>query len=416
MFDMDTSVSISDLAVMTPSAEMGSMLAALDSDLLSRQERVIAIAAYQRMVSHYQAHMYREMDRLLTEEFTLFPDEDLGQSALAVQTEIGAALHLTNRSAEIELTRAVSLRRSSAVWKALERGEIDRYRAQVIVDNTVHLPTEAASWVVEQVIDRATGRTAPQIRTDVQRLCYMASPEFAQLRYGEAVKDRLVQVTTTENGTAMLEARDLPPDRAQAAYQRLSTLARRLKRNDETRTMDQLRADLLIDLLLGTDPAGTDPAGSVDIRVDLTTLTALSENPGELVGFGPVISDIARQVVTQQRQCRWSWTVTDPETGMPLYGGTTKRRPRAETKRKVVAFNPTCVFPGCRMPALQSDLDHRQPYSEGGLTDEENLAPLCRRHHRAKHDLGWTYLPIDHGDFLWTSPLGHRYTTSGRSP
>ncbi|MCZ6455928.1 MAG: hypothetical protein O6650_01630 [Actinobacteria bacterium] len=33
----------------------------------------------------------------------------------------------------------------------------------------------------------------------------------------------------------------------------------------------------------------------VDIRVDLETLTGLTENPGELAGFGPVIADIARR-------------------------------------------------------------------------------------------------------------------------
>jgi hypothetical protein len=34
--------------------------------------------------------------------------------------------------------------------------------------------------------------------------------------------------------------------------------------------------------------------GTVDITVDLRTLLGLTEEPGELGGWGPVIADIAR--------------------------------------------------------------------------------------------------------------------------
>ncbi len=49
----------------------------------------------------------------------------------------------------------------------------------------------------------------------------------------------------------------------------------------------------------------------VDIRVDLETLTGLTENPGELAGFGPVIADIARRVTAEQESAEWRWTVVD---------------------------------------------------------------------------------------------------------
>lgn len=196
----------------------------------------------------------------------------------------------------------------------------------------------------------------------------------------------------------------------------MTKLARRLKKKGESRSMDQLRADLLLELLLGEAAGSGNSSGSVDLRVDLETLAGLSEAPGELLGLGPVISDIARQVAEDQRHCSWLWTVTDPETGMPVHTGITRRRPRRETRRVVEARNPTCIFPGCRMPSGRCDLDHRQLYSQGGATSESNLVPLCRRHHLCRHRLGWRHQPLPRGDHLWTSPLGHRYTTSGRSP
>ncbi|MET0831814.1 MAG: HNH endonuclease signature motif containing protein, partial [Acidimicrobiia bacterium] len=77
---------------------------------------------------------------------------------------------------------------------------------------------------------------------------------------------------------------------------------------------------------------------------------------------------------------------------------------------------PHCVFPGCRRPARSSELDHTTRYAEGGPTLEGNLAPLCTFHHRAKDEGGWRYRRRPNGDHHWTSPHGHTYVTSGRSP
>ena len=368
------------------------------------------------MVSHYQALLYREVATLFAQQVAEDPEAPIEDSAWAVKTELGAALHLSNRSVELLFDLALGLERAPEVGKALGRGRIDLYRAQVLVNSTCHLPDPDVSWVVSQVIEEAEYLTASQLRVRVQRLCYLADPEESRLRYGEAVRNRFVSVRGNEFGTATLEGSDLPPDRAEAAYKRLTRLARRLKKKGESRSMDQLRADLLLELLLGEAEGGASDRGTVDLRVDLETLAGLTDAPGELLGFGPVISDLARQVAEQQRNCRWSWTVTDPVTGMPLHSGTTRRRPRRSVRREVEAQNPSCIFPGCRIPSGRCDLDHRQMYSEGGPTCESNLVPLCRRHHLVRHRLGWRHQPLSRGDHLWTSPLEHRYTTSGRSP
>jgi hypothetical protein len=276
----------------------------------------------------------------------------------------------------------------------------------VLVNSTCHLPDPDLAWVVSQVIEEAEYLTASQLRVRVQRLCYLADPDESRHRYGEAVRNRFVSVRGNEFGTATLEGSDLPPDRAEAAYRQLTKLARRLKRKGESRTMDQLRADLLLELLLSEEQGSGKERGSVDLRVDLETLAGLSEAPGELLGFGPVISDIARQVAEYQRHCSWSWTVTDPGTGMPVHSGITRRRPRRETRRVVEARNASCIFPGCRMASRNCDLDHRQMYSEGGPTCESNLVPLCRRHHRCRHRLGWGHRPLPRGDHLWIHRSG----------
>jgi len=52
------------------------------------------------------------------------------------------------------------------------------------------------------------------------------------------------------------------------------------------------------------------------------------------------------------------------------------------------------------------DHDHIREYARGGPTCTENIAPLCRQHHRLKTHARWTYTPIEPGTYLWTSPHG----------
>jgi HNH endonuclease len=195
----------------------------------------------------------------------------------------------------------------------------------------------------------------------------------------------------------------------------MADLARTLKTGDETRTVDQIRADVLLDLLEGTRHNGRS-RGTVDIHVDLTTLTRLTDDPGELAGYGPVIADIARQVAEHQPGAEWCWTLTHPDSGQVLDNGITRRRPTTSQRRHLQARNPTCIFPGCRRPALDCDLDHRQTFADGGPTTVDNLVPLCRHHHQVRHQAGWTHMALPNGDHQWTSQLGHTYTTSGLPP
>ena len=51
----------------------------------------------------------------------------------------------------------------------------------------------------------------------------------------------------------------------------------------------------------------------------------------------------------------------------------------------------TCVFPWCTRSARKTDADHVIPYADGGTTSSDNIAPLCRRHHRLKTHSAWTY-------------------------
>jgi len=83
-------------------------------------------------------------------------------------------------------------------------------------------------------------------------------------------------------------------------------------------------------------------------------------------------------------------------------------------RQRVLLINPTCVFPFCGRKSRGLDLDHVipwKPQGQGGPTATDNLAPLCRAHHRAKTFGGWTYSVITPGTYEWRSPHGYTYRT-----
>lgn len=84
--------------------------------------------------------------------------------------------------------------------------------------------------------------------------------------------------------------------------------------------------------------------------------------------------------------------------------------PSRRLQHLVRARNDTCTAPGCQAQAIHADLDHTTPYPEG-ITDECNLGPKCRSHHRAKQAPGWKVEQPEPGVFRWTLPSGRTHAT-----
>jgi hypothetical protein len=86
-------------------------------------------------------------------------------------------------------------------------------------------------------------------------------------------------------------------------------------------------------------------------------------------------------------------------------------RPPAAMRRAIQARDQRCMFPACRRPAIQCDLDHTLAYHLGGPSCPCNLAALCRHHHRAKGTGRWNLIHLWPGVLLWISPTAHWYLT-----
>lgn len=183
----------------------------------------------------------------------------------------------------------------------------------------------------------------------------------------------------------------------------------------DERTMGQLRADLLADLLLTGTPAGhttTDGLlgeirAHIDITVPALSLTDSDEMaaPAHLEGVGPVDPATAR--ILTGNAPGFDRVLTDPVSGLVL--AVDRYRPSAEMRRYLRARDRRCRFPGCRLLARLCDGDHTIDHAHGGPTDVGNLADFCRRHHMTKHNTPWRVRQLGGGNLERTSPTGRSY-------
>ena len=324
-----------DLESIPPGLMLHIILSSVDRDRLSGYDRVRVLKADQRMVGHFQARVYADVEAVSVSISVVLDDLWEGASPDpvmvddATSSEIRAALHLTRRGADIQVDLAFQLcERLPRVWEALHAGLIDLARARILSDLTSPLPEGLARQVCDAALERAPGLTTGQLRAHLQRLIISIDPAAAQQRYEEKLEQRRVFSEQGEDGTANLHGLNLPPAEVTRAMRRINRLARSLKARGDRRRIDQIRADILLDLLTGRNQEqtknGSSDTGVVEIRVDMTTLTGIDDQPGEIPGFGPVLADVARQIVDQASDAEWRIVPVD-ENGQPVGVVTTKR-------------------------------------------------------------------------------------------
>ncbi|HEY8473724.1 MAG TPA: DUF222 domain-containing protein [Natronosporangium sp.] len=149
-----------------------------------------------------------------------------------------------------------------AVHAALLAGQIDMPKALVIAELVGWLPADQLATrrqLVERVIDRAAEWTTGQLRAKLRKLILAIAPEAVKARYRSAVKARRVEWFDNPDGTGELWGRSLPPQDAAAAWERLTAIARAAKAAGDSRSVQQLRVDAFLDLLIGEGVAVGQP-------------------------------------------------------------------------------------------------------------------------------------------------------------
>ena len=333
-------------------------------------------------------------------------------------------------------------------WARMHSGDLEAWRARRIAEATFNLSAEAAAFVDAQVAPFAHRIGLAALERLIAEATVRFMPDQAAEDADRAADGRHFTIDHQQvsfGGTSQItgeldlaDALDLDAAVAKGANEllalgspesldvRRSIAAGQLARN-------QLALELTADAA-AVDESAT-PGWSSSERSELTGETTRPSSrrrfkPRQVVlhvhlsdtaitgsGSGPL--DLARvenhhRILTADQIRTWCASpdaevvvkpVIDLNEHIHVEGYEVPQRLREHTAVR----DHTCAFPWCTRSARKMDADHVIPYAEGGTTSSDNIAPLCRRHHRLKTHTSWTYTMLEPGSFLWSSPHSYQF-------
>jgi len=436
-------------------------LIAIDPQELSPAARIDYLAALERQSSWLQAAMQRAIVAVagISEGKSDGPFTGVDE---AEREDVSSALRLSAGTAQMRIDVARTLvNHLPNTCSALATGELSAAHATVIAKETAaairdglsefaifsieqkaiahaefHTPSQVAQQVrsaiakfapatFEEVVEKARDCRRVSCYNDIDGMSTVVAilPAADAQTVMKAIEAFIIKGTLeweTRSESEKFDSNSMNSDNADVRSTESNNSDSRstASKYSDSRSADMKRADALTAIAGFALAASSEDVAlhrrpiTVNVTIDLPTLLGLSENPGQLAGYGAIPASVARALASDGK---WNRFITDPQTGALLdYGRETYQPPQALIDF-LIARDRTCRFPGCRRSAALSDLDHAQSWEEGGTTSLDNLGALCRRHHLLKTHGGWGIESRADGSCTWISPLGKIYQTPARS-
>ncbi|MGN6203603.1 DUF222 domain-containing protein [Humibacter sp.] len=335
--------------------------------------------------------------------------EEVDFAVRAVAFDLAQWLHLSENTVRSMAWQADVLNTSLPRLKELfTSGRISPQHVRAAVESCTGLPDEAAYAMFDErmagIVEKLNpGVFARRCRLLRERLCADTLPE----RHEEAHTRRRVVVEAAADAMAWLNLHASVLDIAQIEVA-LTAEARRLRAlPGETRTLDQVRADLAVQWLKGdTTGAGTHRRGRAGVRPFV-----LIDDAGrfaELLGYGPIPPKQAAAALRDAPSFRK--VLADPIRPAVLNLDTTRYRPTPDQKtwltltygldEEAAPYVPVGIVSG-------AEIDHVIERQHGGPTDVGNLAPFKPRLHRMKTVTRIRLDPKPDGGIRVRTPTGY---------
>jgi hypothetical protein len=354
-------------------AELAAALGNLDRRSLSGDHLLAVIAAEARHLAWVQAGMAASLSEFAhcppvvalpsarLEEWQEFAGDE---AAIVLKVSPITGSNLVGQSIDAH-------RRHPHLWAAWRDGLID-HRKVAVVCRTTSSASDAVKAVVDTALfdrsarpgrlsarDITIGQSPGQLQRRAHTALVAADPAAARTRNRTAMRNRRVSAGADRDvpGIGFLSGCDIPLTDIAAAYAHIDAIARGIKQLGDPRLLDQLRADVFIDLLIGNDPS---PAPRP--RDGSTTRPADPE---------PAATD-------------------DPQTD----GGKPASRPTASVRRgSTSSFRSACSLtsptpsdaePSPRSPGWARPGRRHRPVGDAGGGAAEQLVPHRGRLHRRR--------------------------------
>jgi hypothetical protein len=343
--------------------------------------------------------------------------------------ELAAALGLSAESGRHLVAQALELaHRLPKTWARVQGGSLAPWRAKRIADATLHLSIEAASFVDAQVAPFAHKTGVAQTQRLVDEAIARFMPETAAEQRDRALEQRYFTIDHDQvsfSGTSrvhgeldLADALDLD-DAVRRGAEQLKALGNNesldVRRSLAVGMLARGQQALEFEVSTGstTGQGGVSTGSTTGGRRDVMLYVHL---PADALRSGDRdaaawVENAGGHLVTAGQVAQWcGGTVTvRPVIDLAETLHSSGYQPSPTLVEAVELRDRTCVFPWCNRPARGCDKDHIVPWDQGGSTSSENLAALCRRHHRLKTHGGWTYTMLTPGEYLWRSPHGHTW-------
>jgi hypothetical protein len=346
------------------------------------------------------------------------------QVAEATGTGLGPAINALQAARQVGALPATE--------EALRNGRLSETQVKEIAGAATLRPDAE-----QELVDAAEHQPVNVLKLRCRRV--KATGQDQSAVYEAIRRGRYLRNWTDGDGAVRFDARLTPDEGARlvaAVKVQTERLAREAKQAGHEEPRKALAADALVGLACGqvcsagdgsprgnrdqsvvgssdpTDPAGpgrergpgcshAGPGAMIHVRVDHEALMRGHVETGEICeipGIGPIPVDVARRLAADSIL---SVLVTDgvDVTGVAHSGRTIP----TSLRRALVERDQTCVVPGCEVRE-RLEIDHLQPFAEGGPTSLVNLVRLCQWHHYLKThqrhrlertDQGWRWISPD---------------------
>jgi hypothetical protein len=298
------------------------------------------------------------------------------------------------------------------IWARVEALEVPPWRARQVAQETRRLSKEAAAHVDRTLVAKV-GKIGPVL---LARAVAEAAARFdavplatdednARAGWGVRIWHGLPGRFT---GTSTLDAAGDTGDLTRF-HDLVCKIAHQLFLAGDTDTLEARKAKALGVIAdgghLGTPLVATKAQTKLYLHLTDTDLTD-DTGVGTVERFGPATIARIKEWVGHSR------VTVQPVLDLNATWAVDRHDPPPRMRQQVILRDPHCVFPHCGRDSRGLDLDHIRPYDPDGppgQTHPDNLAPLCRRHHRAKTHGRWRYRRNPDGTYTWTAPDGREH-------
>src|SRR4051812_43391865 len=314
--------------------------------------------------------------------------------------ELAMVLGVGRGTAAHRLRRALTWRDSCpASFAALERGELDERRAQILADTLQHTAIPLARRVETIVLPEAAELGFAALKRRILEVLLELDPAWAEENRTIAEKNADIFCEPGPDGRATLGG-ELNADEAAEGYDFINNLAQLAKSDGDPRPIGQIRSEIFSLLVRGAALSGAAGArANLTITAALESLEGTSTRRGTVNGYAippehlisllrrvgalglrpPVDGDLTFAVTDGEGNLLATLSMADLHKavqrgeGANMPPSTDSYPPTARQRRFVTTRDRTCRMQFCGQRVGWADLDHIVPQACGGQTTCANI-------------------------------------------